>query len=359
MKHDKVQALIDRTVENCNNRKVVIWGKSDSGETVSKALFEQHGIVTEYIIDSNPNLHNGKTIKSILEINGRSEEIYVVIPLKYHQSIVDHLDYCGYKAVTDYAYCSHKPICITKNQMDHNSYSDIYGNKITGDIGNCTFVFLGSNATITIGNSTLCQENVEIHVEDDVNVTIGDNVILFRNTKWHFLPNSVITIGDNCKFEEDSKLTCGKQSEISIGSNTLFGSRYWIVANKQTRIRIGKDCMFSRDVMIRTNDGHSIFDIHTGKNINSSLKDQHTKSITIEDHVWVGAKCTCLYHTKIGKGSIVGAHSLVKRAYPNNCMIAGNPAKIIRKDIAWAKENNADDMEIINREYIHHTLEIE
>ncbi|MED1791099.1 hypothetical protein P4V54_00300 [Brevibacillus nitrificans] len=358
MADDKIQILLNCIIKNLKNRKVVIWGKCDASEAISKTLYEKYGIEVAYIVDSNPNLHNGTTVKSIDDILGRSKEIYVVIPLKYHQSIVDHLDRSGYTAMDDYAYYSHKPISVTHAQMDNYVYSDIYGNKIIGDIGNCKIVFLGYNSIVNIGKSTSAQENVEIFLEDDASLSIGDNFSIYRNTKWHLLPSAIVSIGDNCKFEEDSQLTCGKQSEIRIGNGTLFGSRYWMVANKQTQIKIGKDCLFSRDIMIRTNDGHSIFDIHTGRNINSLLKDQHKKSITINDHVWVGAKCTILYNSNIGKGSIVGAHSLTKKEYPNNCIIAGNPARVIKKDIAWSKENNAESMDIINGEYVNSTTEI-
>ncbi|WP_433944315.1 hypothetical protein [Paenibacillus sp. SN-8-1] len=358
MKSYRVQTLIECIVRNYNNRKVVIWGKCDSSDMISKALYEQHGIVTEYFIDSNTNLLNGTTVRSVMEIDRKSNDIYVVIPLRYHKSIIERLTAFGYKEVNDYAYSSHKPISITKDKMDDYSYSDIFGNKIVGDISNCKVIFRGYNSTITIGNSTNIQENVEIYIDDDVNVSIGNNLTIFKNTKWNFLPDSLVTLGDNCIFEQDGELTCGRNAEITIGSNILFGCRYWIVASIQSRIKIGNDCLFSRDVMIRTNDGHSIFDINTKKNINSALKEQYKKSVIISDHVWVGAKCTCLYNTKIHSGSIVGAHSLVKREFPNNCIIAGSPAKIIRRDIAWSKENNRDNMDIVNEKYIHYTLEV-
>ncbi|WP_430125645.1 acyltransferase [Paenibacillus solani] len=120
-------------------------------------------------------------------------------------------------------------------------------------------------------------------------------------------------MGDNCLFNNDGELTCGKEAQIRIGSNSEFGCRYWIVANTLTFIDIGEECIFSKDCLIRSTDGHSIFDIHTGENINSSLSEQYKKNIIIEDHVWFGAKCSCFYGAKIGSGSIVGAHSLVKR----------------------------------------------
>lgn len=44
-----------------------------------------------------------------------------------------------------------------------------------------------------------------------------------------------------------------------------------------------------------------------------------------------GMNCNILYDTHIGEGSIIGARSLVKGRYLNNCIVAGNIAKVIKK----------------------------
>ena len=57
-------------------------------------------------------------------------------------------------------------------------------------------------------------------------------------------------------------------------------------------------------------------------------KVQKTK---IEDNVFIGVNAVVLPGIKIGKGSTVGAGSVVNKDVPNNCTVAGTPAKIIRK----------------------------
>ena len=61
-----------------------------------------------------------------------------------------------------------------------------------------------------------------------------------------------------------------------------------------------------------------------------------------------------LYGTEISDGSIVGARSLVKANIPNNCIAAGAPARVIRKDVAWSRNNSATDIEECNG-YIDYT----
>lgn len=55
------------------------------------------------------------------------------------------------------------------------------------------------------------------------------------------------------------------------------------------------------------------------------------REIIIEDNVWLGNYVTVLPGTIIGKNSIVGAGSIVKGIFPENVIIQGNPARIIKK----------------------------
>ena len=55
------------------------------------------------------------------------------------------------------------------------------------------------------------------------------------------------------------------------------------------------------------------------------------EEIKIGDNVWIGWNCTVLKGVQIGKNSVVAAGSVVLRGkYPNNSLIAGNPAKVVK-----------------------------
>lgn len=55
------------------------------------------------------------------------------------------------------------------------------------------------------------------------------------------------------------------------------------------------------------------------------------RPIVIEDKVWIGINSTILPGVKIGYGSIVGAQSVVTHDVPPMTVVAGNPARIIKK----------------------------
>ena len=54
---------------------------------------------------------------------------------------------------------------------------------------------------------------------------------------------------------------------------------------------------------------------------------------SISDHCLIGINSTILNHAVIGKHSIVGASSLIteNKVFPDNSLIMGSPAKVIRK----------------------------
>lgn len=66
-----------------------------------------------------------------------------------------------------------------------------------------------------------------------------------------------------------------------------------------------------------------------GKRINPS------KDITVGERVWIGSKVSVLKGVEIGDSSIVGSGSVVTGKYESNVVIAGNPAKIIKRQIDW------------------------
>lgn len=55
------------------------------------------------------------------------------------------------------------------------------------------------------------------------------------------------------------------------------------------------------------------------------------RPIVIEDKVWIGINSTVLPGVRIGLGAIVGAQSVVTRDVPPMTIVAGNPARIIKK----------------------------
>ena len=96
-------------------------------------------------------------------------------------------------------------------------------------------------------------------------------------------------------------------------------------------VEIGAGCLFSQSVQFRPSDAHKIFDLTTNTRINAPVP------IRIGASVWVGQEVLFLKGANVPAGCIVGARSLVNKSFDEeNCILAGVPAKIVRRQVRWA-----------------------
>lgn len=192
----------------------------------------------------------------------------------------------------------------------NSSYIDVQGSGI--------LIVKGNNNKIKISQSSILSNS---HIEiwgDNVEFLIGDNSVL--NNLYAIISGSnekqtkcKVIIGDNFINTEDLQ---------------IFGG-----GNKNMDIEIGNDCMFARRIAIYAHDGHNIYDATTGELINIP-----NNSLKIGNHVWVGHGVNILKGTIIPNNTIIGAGSVVTGIFKDeNTAIAGNPAKIVRKNLRWEK----------------------
>lgn len=176
-------------------------------------------------------------------------------------------------------------------------------------------------------------------------VVNGNNNRISIELPANFVNVSVVMDGDNNKFSLKTTkhrtirhTTFGIEggSEISVGSGLSVYRDVHIVAKNGKNIKIGDECMFAREIMIRNNDGHIIFDKNTGELLNPP------EDIVIGNNVWIGMRVMILKGSVIPDGSVVGAMSMVnKRFEEENILVAGSPAVKIRSNIEWKREDYA------------------
>lgn len=113
-----------------------------------------------------------------------------------------------------------------------------------------------------------------------------------------------------------------KDAIIKIGENIATNNGIFICAIK--KIKIANNVLIGSNVTIMDHNAHGI---SPEKRRSSSGTP---REVVISDNVWLGNFVHILPGTKIGKNSVVGAGSVVKGEFPANCIIQGNPAKIIK-----------------------------
>lgn len=177
--------------------------------------------------------------------------------------------------------------------------------------------------------------NIELTGDNNV-VRIEFPIYRLTNCNFSLLGNNNVISIKTSKFNIDNfKIGShwGNNRTISIDEDfSTAGLRVWIEDNDSS-ITIGKDCMFSHDLFFRNCDGHCILD-KKGNVINKADKT------TIGNHVWIGAFVKVLKNVSIPDGCIIGCGSIVNKKFiKQNCVIAGSPAKVVKEDISWIREN--------------------
>lgn len=296
-----------------------------------------------YSIDADRYIDNDSTkvdnchVFSKEYFAGKSQEYYIAVPIGYYKSVSDSLKTMGYIPVQDYYYfCD----CIVKAESDY--YEDDHGNIIRGVYKEIKIPFCCYGAYLEIGKNTAIR-NCNISVADNAHIKIDENTII-SNCSIEVGENASLSIGKDVDISLGGRLLVQAYAQVNIGENSSFANNIDMRAGRFSKISIGKDCMFSYQIIVLAGDGHAIFDINSGERRNMSQENLKGVEINIGNHVWIGARNTILGDTKIGNGSMAGAASFVKGKFSNNCIIAGNPARVIRKDIAWSREDSAEDI---------------
>ena len=187
------------------------------------------------------------------------------------------------------------------------SYKDENNNEIICDeeVKSCRVVFLGKNNKLTVKKGTRISGGIYFDC-DNGTCHIGKNRF-----------KGAIRLGQDCTINIEDQVSCTNDCLITAAEGIT--------------INIGQDCMLASDIQIRADDGHPIFDVFSGKRVNTP------KSVSIGPHAWIGGRVTILGGASVGEGSVVGVGSVVKGKIPNNCVAAGVPARVVRKNIAWER----------------------
>ncbi len=206
-----------------------------------------------------------------------------------------------------------------KSVVLHNfrgNYSDVFHNRVSIKSNGAEVIMNGMGATVELSECNQKFYDIQVCVINQSKVIVG-KVIRADKLKINIRDVCSCIVGDNCSFASGCTLICCDFMHIEIGN----------------------ECMFSNNIIVHAGDGHSVFDMDTGDKINYDKANVPSKfKIKLQDHVWVGYEAFVLAGTNIGTGCVLGGRSLANKAYPNNCVLAGNPARIVKENIAWTRD---------------------
>ncbi|WP_418641899.1 acyltransferase [Vibrio chaetopteri] len=136
---------------------------------------------------------------------------------------------------------------------------------------------------------------------------------------------SKISLGTKVRIAKNSRIECAdKESNLVFRNNVSVGPHFTVIAC--SHLEIGCDTTISQNVFICDVE-------HEYRHIGVHVMDQPlVKSKTlIGKGCFIGYGTIIQAGTELGEQCIVGANSVVRGSFPNRCVIAGNPAKVIKK----------------------------
>lgn len=151
-------------------------------------------------------------------------------------------------------------------------------------------------------------------------------------------PSGVISIGDNCVIKSGNNLNplsrnirtaiyVEENAKLIVGNNCGFSS-VCLWADKS--ILIGNNVSIGADSIIMDSDAHSLSYLDR-RSVRQDVLNKNSRSIIIGDDVLIGTRCIILKGVTIGKRCVIGSGSIITKDIPDDCIAAGNPAKVIRK----------------------------
>ena len=173
-----------------------------------------------------------------------------------------------------------------------------------------------ANDSVILGNASQLHIESRVHnIQKDQNkITIGTDTHI-RGELLLFKYGGSISIGNNCYIGEGTRIWSG--DEVRIGNNVLISHNVNIIDTNSHELDYKERSNRYRDLIA---NGHW-----------SEKGSIDTAPILIEDDVWISFGAIILKGMSIGRGSIIAAGAVVTENVPEFVVVAGNPAKIVKK----------------------------
>ena len=133
---------------------------------------------------------------------------------------------------------------------------------------------------------------------------------------------ATLDVAGNFRIYSGAKVYVNKKATLSLGSGYINHNVNISCFNK---IEIGQGVAISENVTIRDSDNHQIV----------GSENAMTQPVKIGNKVWIGMNVTILKGVTVGDASVIAAGSVVTNNVPENCLVGGVPARVLKKSVKW------------------------
>jgi len=174
--------------------------------------------------------------------------------------------------------------------------------------------------------------NDRVMIKGEANIETGGlvEVGLLHTGFTHRHDHTYLNVRGRLIFRGNYMIGKGCRFDIGPKATAVFGTGY-VNANTtfiiQHELTVGDDCSISWGCQFLDDDFHQV---------SYAEKRQKEPRIVIGDHVLIGSNVTLLKGTRIADRCVVAAGAVVASTFSTpGCLIAGNPARVIREQVTW------------------------
>ena len=183
------------------------------------------------------------------------------------------------------------------------------------------------------------EKGSQIRIEDE-NICIGVNKLKKSKTETY------VRLRENAVWDAKKGCEISYGSTIEILKNAELESKYFTMNNFGTlvsakKIILGEDVMIARNAVVFDSDFHVIeYDENQA---------EYSETVSIGDHVWIGANAIILKGVIVGNGSIIAANTVVTKNVEQGVMV-GNPVMTKVEQCRARGVKIGDNVDLINAE---------
>jgi acetyltransferase-like isoleucine patch superfamily enzyme len=142
----------------------------------------------------------------------------------------------------------------------------------------------------------------------------------------------VLLVGSNVRLADGASIEVGPQATLEIG-NDVFVGRHTVVAASEF-VRLGDGVLVAEHCSVRDGDHAALAE---ERRTETAMR---TSAVSVGDNAWIAAGCRILRGADIGVGAVVAANSVVRSAVPPHSLVAGAPARVVRKPPSAPDQNS-------------------
>ena len=187
----------------------------------------------------------------------------------------------------------------------------------------------GLKVVIYFKNPKFAMFKSNVRIFNISNINWGQYLKIGQGVYLSALTNKSISLGNNVSIGAFSRIVVSTTLNnlagyIKIGNNVGLGEFAYL--GGAAGLEIQNDCIIGQYFSCHP-ENHN----YTNLEIPIRLQGVSHQGIKIENNCWIGSKVTILDGVTIGSGCVIAAGSVVTKSFPANCVIAGVPAKLIKR----------------------------